>query len=67
MALNSFYLNLIKFLTMAFVLGFTAYVANANDVIPDLGSFSVGSSCITENPDCNSSNKITNYFLSRKN
>ena len=67
MTLNAFYLNLIKFLIMAFVLGFTAYVANANEVIPGLEPFSVHNSCLIENSDSNSPNGITNYFLSKQN
>jgi|AntAceMinimDraft_16_1070373.scaffolds.fasta_scaffold70743_1 hypothetical protein len=49
MTFNAFYLNLIKFLTISFVLGFIAYVANANEMIPDHKSFSVCNGCLVEN------------------
>ena len=55
MTFNAFYLNLIKFLTMAFVLGFTAYVTNANEVISNHKPFSVSTSCFSENSEINGS------------
>ncbi len=56
---NAFYLNLIKFVTMAFVLAFTAYAANANEVIMDLEPFPVCTSCLDENSDSNNPTMIT--------
>jgi hypothetical protein len=53
MILNAFYLNLLKFLTMAFVLAFIAYAANAKEVVMDLQPFPVCISCLDENSDSN--------------
>ena len=56
---NAFYLNLIKFFTLAFVLAFTAYAATANEVVLDLEPFPVCPSCLGENSDSNTPNIIT--------
>ncbi len=48
---NVLYLNLIKFLTMAFVLGFTAYLAKANEVILDIDPFPACIECMPETAD----------------
>ena len=50
MSAHVFYLNLIKFLTVALVLGFTVYVSNANEVIMDIEPFPVCIECMKENP-----------------
>ncbi len=62
MTLNAFYLNLLKFLIMAFVLAFIVYAANANEVIMDIAPFPACTNCLDENADSNNSNKIP-FFL----
>ena len=59
MTLNAFYLNLLKFLIMAFVLAFTVYVAKANEVIMDLAPFPACTSCLADNADSSSIIKDT--------
>jgi len=49
MGVHVFYLNLIKFLTVALVLGFTVYVSNANEVVMDIDPFPVCIECMNEN------------------
>ncbi len=51
---------------MAFVLAFTAYVANANESIVNHGPLVAYTSCIAENSDSNISNSITESFFSVK-
>ena len=60
MTLNAFYLNLLKFLIMAFVLAFTAYAAKASEVFLDLAPFPACTSCLDENTDNNNPNIIKN-------
>lgn len=60
MTINTIYLNLLKFLTVAFVIGFIAYVANANDVIIDLEPFPACTSCLPEASDTTQPDIITN-------
>jgi hypothetical protein len=58
MTLNAFYLNLLKFLIMAFILAFTAYAAKASEVFLDLAPFPACTSCLDENADSNNPNII---------
>ncbi|RPJ78545.1 MAG: hypothetical protein EHJ94_09330 [Deltaproteobacteria bacterium] len=51
MTITTAYLNIIKFVTIAFVLAFTAYTANSNEVIMDIEPFPTCTECMPENSD----------------
>jgi len=60
MTINALYLNFIKFVTMAFVLAFTAYVSQADEVIFYFDQLPVCEECIAENPGNESEDAETN-------
>ena len=66
MTRNAFYLNFLKFLTMAFVLAFIVYAANANEVIMDIAPFPACTSCLDENADSINSNIMPNILKDTK-
>ena len=49
MTTSTLYFNLVKILTMAFVLGFCAYVVHADEVVLDAGAFQTCTDCMGEN------------------
>lgn len=51
MTINHVYLNVLKFVTIAFVLAFTAYAANSSEVVMDIDPFSACIPCVPENDD----------------